>query len=150
MKKGFTLIELLVVMIIVGILVAVAVPKYNASVERSRSLEGILNLEKLSEEANAMFVVNNGKYPTEAELNAFADEGIKSQYFAKPTVSRTSDTAVSFSTLRKSGSGYSYSLTVTNENGEPKVQTSSGGQKYTVGCQGTTADCNIVWMNLLK
>ena len=140
MKKGFTLIELLIVMIIVGILAAIAVPKYNAAVERSRSMEGVLNLEKLSDEVNAMYIVNKNIYPAQSELNKFntTDQVIKSTYFNAPVLTRNGDTSVTISIERKSGSGYSYTLTIVNTNGEPG----------NITCSGT--DCDMISVNLTK
>ena len=45
MKRAFTLIELLIVVIIVGVLMSIALPKYQRAVERARALEGVHNVK---------------------------------------------------------------------------------------------------------
>ncbi len=66
MKKGFTLIELLVVVLIIGILAAIAYPKYERAIEKARFAEGIRLLRALGAANNAYYLAN-GKYATKME-----------------------------------------------------------------------------------
>ena len=70
-EKGFTLVELMVVVVIIGVLVAIAIPIFNnvqanaqknACFANQRTIEGALNV----------YLADTGNYPsnTEATLNA--------------------------------------------------------------------------------
>ena len=67
LRKGFTLIELLVVMSIVGMLLAIAAPRYFSSVEKSK--EAILRQTlTVTREALDKYYGDNGRYPDTLEV----------------------------------------------------------------------------------
>ena len=136
MNKGFTLIELLIVMVVVGVLVTVALPKYYASLERGRSVEGIANLRAASDAINAQYVVNGNSYPSSITGSSALQVGdvTKSAYFTTPTVSFSGNT-VTVSTSREDGS---YTLKAYNSNGDLNY----------IECTGDGQTCLNIGMDL--
>ncbi|MGN0016430.1 MAG: type IV pilin protein [Candidatus Avelusimicrobium sp.] len=123
MKKGFTLIELLIVMVLVGVLVTVALPKYYSSMERGRAMEGINNLRAASDLVNSRYIMNDNSYPAASSYTSggkLTGDFTKSVYFSTPMVTSSSAGTVEIIIVRESGE---YTLKATNSDGELKYMT---------------------------
>lgn len=130
MKKGFTLIELLIVIVLVGILVTVALPKYYSSMERGRATEGINNLRAASEAVNAAYIMNGNVYPDSSTLQEngkVRGDFTKAVSFTAPAIIASSGQSVTISLHRDGGD--SYSLMAYN----------SSGDLQSIECYGTDA-----------
>ena len=68
-RKGFTLIELLIVLAIVAVLLTIAVPRYYASLDRSKEAVLKENLYQLRD-AIGEYYADKGKYPESLEALA--------------------------------------------------------------------------------
>ena len=86
-NAGFTLIELLVVVLIIGILSAIALPKYELAVEKARAAEPLSALKNLRD-AQEIYYMANGSYATNlADLDITLPESKHFTYSISGTTS---------------------------------------------------------------
>jgi prepilin-type N-terminal cleavage/methylation domain-containing protein len=73
-EQGFTLVELLVVVVIVGILVAIAVPVYNSTVIHAKRLTVEANLKTIDSAINQFYTKNEVTVQLKNDLDGFLQE----------------------------------------------------------------------------
>jgi len=77
-KKAFTLTELLVVIILIGILAALAIPRFGKTTDQAMELEATLALEKIYQLEN-IYYLKNKRYTTDLDQLGFEQEDIVDQ-----------------------------------------------------------------------
>ena len=66
-KKGFTLVELMVVVVILGILVAIAIPIYNNVTDDAKQKACDSNVKAIQAAVSMYQTANSGKLPSQLE-----------------------------------------------------------------------------------
>ena len=76
-QKGFTLVELMVVVVIIGVLIAIAVPIFNAVTARAEAGACMAN-QRIMDGAVMMWSTEEGATgsPTDVQLGAYLQDGI--------------------------------------------------------------------------
>lgn len=75
-QKGFTLVELMIVVAIIGVLAAVAVPKFADMLEKSREGATLGNLSAVNSAVSAYFADLRGIYPADLSKNTTIAGGV--------------------------------------------------------------------------
>lgn len=99
MNRGFSIIEIIVVVVVIGIMLAVALPKYNRVVEKSRQAEAFTNLAAIRG-AQMRHYAEKGEWASDFDdLDAEEPEDTE-QYFdyftGEPELSPNSDDTIAW------------------------------------------------------
>jgi len=87
--KGFTLGELVIVLVILGVLVALAVPRFTASASKAKETTFCSNVRTIKSQLE-LYKMTTGSYPADTEFNNFLGSG---EYFESPPVNPYTGTA---------------------------------------------------------
>jgi len=87
--KGFTLVELVVVLVILGVLVALAVPRFTASATKAKETTFCSNVRTIKSQLE-LYKMTTGSYPTADSFESFLNDP---NYFERAPINPYTGTA---------------------------------------------------------
>ena len=136
--KGFTLVELMIVVAIIGIMSAVAVPKFSYMIERSREGATKANIGAIMSAIRIYYSDSTGKWPEDITDTSFQKYIEKippvkvTHFFGGHTLSGTCNTVEILKESPGKGKGHAY--------GQTKFKNDGDGWRY-------DPDTGDVWVN---
>jgi len=158
-KKGFTLVELMIVIVIIGILAAIAIPKFADMVDKSKEGATKGQLTSLRSALNIYYSDNEGKYIKTSNTQSTTPDSTLGQnlqtylvpkYIASIPVAKLPIKNNNHSCTQESSTVYAVDFptaNVTTAGGwayDGKETNSSWGD-IRVNCSGKTLDLNHYW-----